>query len=270
MRPETCSFVVGMDPGTTFSGVTIAQVASDRPPIVHKAWEDAPVMFKFPTNVAPFQMIFKWPATQLSLRTLNEKNLFIIRKFKLLMQLGAATFGDRVRDEAVYWCITIPAGVLGCRSSISASSTPAIWSDVAKRDMSIAASIAGIIPEDDLASSHMKLILEPEAAALHIMEDLPADFKLKDGDIYMIVDAGGGTVDIVVHRIRIINGERKVEELTRGSGNLYGATKPDELFEEKTGSERSKKAPNKVLKTNEAYREWLFPVFKDITPPHGG
>ncbi|RKO89882.1 hypothetical protein BDK51DRAFT_29374 [Blyttiomyces helicus] len=130
MRPETCSFIVGIDPGTTFSGVSIG-IGSFRHRLEYRDERDRALGVNGPPR-------------------LNENNLFIIRKFKLLMQPGAANevnvevppgvdpidimarflaslrneamrqiraaFGDHVRDEAVYWCTTIPADVPGSRS----------------------------------------------------------------------------------------------------------------------------------------------------------
>jgi molecular chaperone DnaK (HSP70) len=64
---------------------------------------------------------------------------------------------------------------------------PAIWSDKAKSLTKRAARIAGI-PENDL-----DLVIEPEAAALYCSISCH-DITLKDGDVFLICDAGGLTV----------------------------------------------------------------------------
>lgn len=42
----------------------------------------------------------------------------------------------------------------------------------------------------------LKLISEPEAAAAYC-ENRYNSLSLKNGDVFMIVDAGGGTIDLV-------------------------------------------------------------------------
>lgn len=46
----------------------------------------------------------------------------------------------------------------------------------------------------------MILALEPEAAALYCRHD-KKELQFKKGTKYMVVDCGGGTVDIAVHKI---------------------------------------------------------------------
>jgi len=64
---------------------------------------------------------------------------------------------------------------------------PAIWSDKAK-DMTQRAAVSAGIP-----SSRLTLVTEPEAAALYC-STLCHEVDLKDGDCFVVCDAGGGTV----------------------------------------------------------------------------
>jgi molecular chaperone DnaK (HSP70) len=64
---------------------------------------------------------------------------------------------------------------------------PAIWTDKAK-DLTRKASIAAGIPDDRLS-----LISEPEAAALYCAT-ICEEVDLRDGDRFLVCDAGGGTV----------------------------------------------------------------------------
>jgi hypothetical protein len=73
---------------------------------------------------------------------------------------------------------------------------PAIWSDRAKTTMREAAIRSGIISRDDPVE-RLILISEPEAAALYC-EKRSDSWNLQHGDKFMIVDAGGGTVDLIV------------------------------------------------------------------------
>lgn len=63
---------------------------------------------------------------------------------------------------------------------------------------------SGMIPF--LKSDALIIILEPEAAALSARGDftyrIPHCVDLQPEDSLMVVDAGGGTVDITVHKVR--------------------------------------------------------------------
>jgi molecular chaperone DnaK (HSP70) len=68
-----------------------------------------------------------------------------------------------------------------------ALTVPAIWTDKAK-DLTMRAAIRAGIPENRLV-----LISEPEAAALYCAT-MCTEVDLKDGDRFLVCDAGGGTV----------------------------------------------------------------------------
>lgn len=74
-----------------------------------------------------------------------------------------------------------------------------MWSDRAKTVMREAAIRAGIILRTDPAE-RLSLISEPEAAALYC-EKKSEQFNLAHGQRFMICDAGGGTVDLIVFEI---------------------------------------------------------------------
>jgi molecular chaperone DnaK (HSP70) len=65
---------------------------------------------------------------------------------------------------------------------------PAVWSDKAKSDTLACASEAGFGDVNTI-----RLITEPEAAATWTFHQLP-DTAVKKGDVFITVDAGGGTV----------------------------------------------------------------------------
>ncbi|XP_045179839.2 heat shock 70 kDa protein 12B-like [Mercenaria mercenaria] len=103
---------------------------------------------------------------------------------------------------------------------------PAIWDDAAKQFMREAAEEAGI-PKDNLYIG-----LEPEAASI-FCRFLPAmDCKgsmsgLQPGSKYMILDAGGGTVDITVHEV---GDEGQLKEKHKASGGNWGGTRVDQEY----------------------------------------
>lgn len=73
---------------------------------------------------------------------------------------------------------------------------PAIWNEKAKALMRQAIVEAGIINEDDPVH-RLTLVSEPEAAALYC-EKHSASWDMKQGNQFMVVDAGGGTVDLII------------------------------------------------------------------------
>ncbi|CAH1263874.1 HSPA12A [Branchiostoma lanceolatum] len=104
---------------------------------------------------------------------------------------------------------------------------PAIWDDSAKQFMRQAAYKAEIASESK--EGQLLIALEPEAAGIFCRRDptLKQLVDINPGDRYMIVDCGGGTVDITVHGISE-NG--KVKEVATASGGDWGGTKVDEEF----------------------------------------
>lgn len=78
---------------------------------------------------------------------------------------------------------------------------PALWSEEHKLFMRKAAVAAGII--ESTSSSNLLLCLEPEGASIQCRED--ADQSVREqmikNSIVMVLDCGGGTVDITVHKL---------------------------------------------------------------------
>jgi hypothetical protein len=103
---------------------------------------------------------------------------------------------------------------------------PAIWEDDAKERMRAAARGAGF-PDDE---ERLILALEPEAAALYCQASadvLRDQSGLPPGTRFMIVDAGGGTVDLTTHEVLQGGGLR---ELVPGSGSPCGSILIDRQF----------------------------------------
>ncbi|KAK0620644.1 putative hsp70 protein [Immersiella caudata] len=101
-------------------------------------------------------------------------------------------------------------------------SVPAVWSDTAKNATLEAAEMAGIFP--------VTLIKEPEAAALYTMRSL--DFSLREGDAFLVCDAGGGTVDLISYEVAAIRPDLHLKELVPGTGGIGGSLLLNKLFAE--------------------------------------
>ncbi|XP_061178351.1 heat shock 70 kDa protein 12A-like [Saccostrea echinata] len=138
-------------------------------------------------------------------------------KEHLLEQLYEKNLLDAITADGIFWVITVPA----------------IWTDSAKQFTREAAREAGI--KDD----QLKLAYEPEAAALYCRL-LPIDrFEMggehqelvlrtfERGKKFMVVDLGGGTVDITAQETTQ-TGEMK--SIYKVCGGPWGGTRVDEEF----------------------------------------
>ena len=107
---------------------------------------------------------------------------------------------------------------------ITSSPTPAIDKQGLMRR---AAFDAGLISEE--SSERLELVLEPEAACIACEDENAA---LEVGDTFMVLDCGGGTVDITVHRVAQKTPDLLLDELSNPSGGPWGSTFIDAEFEE--------------------------------------
>ncbi|CAG0912775.1 unnamed protein product [Notodromas monacha] len=132
-----------------------------------------------------------------------------------------------LNEEDVRWVLTVPA----------------IWRQPAKQLMREAAYKAGMASADQ--PQRLLIALEPEAAAIYCRKLKFWDLKdrspamsthtwhgntcfteyvikeLEKGTTYMVVDCGGGTVDITVHEI--MDAEGNMKEIQKASGDACGS-----------------------------------------------
>ncbi|TEA12275.1 Heat shock 70 kDa protein 12A [Colletotrichum sidae] len=97
---------------------------------------------------------------------------------------------------------------------------PAIWSDLAKEKTKQACQKARSLSSD---KAPIHLVSEPEAAAIYALHGLDPH-GLKIGDTVVVVDAGGGTVDLISYTILGLKPILEVQEAAPGSGALCGST----------------------------------------------
>ncbi|XP_071086747.1 heat shock 70 kDa protein 12A-like [Haliotis cracherodii] len=140
---------------------------------------------------------------------------------KHMLRAIGAHLGYDPHPDTVRWVLTVPA----------------IWDENAKQFMREAAYRGSLILTPH--SEQLVMALEPEAASLHC-RNLPAtDFVgykdtaqasnpcFEPGTKYLVVDAGGGTIDCVAHKIRK---DGRIRELFRATGGAWGGTIIDKQF----------------------------------------
>lgn len=122
-----------------------------------------------------------------------------------------STGGRPVRATDINWVLTVPA----------------IYDDFAKNFMRRAAFEAGMI--DKIGSTKLRLCLEPEAACLAVaMEDNPLLPEAK-GKTMMVIDCGGGTVDITTYTVQSVE-PLNLAEVVGPTGGVWGSTRVDNEF----------------------------------------
>ncbi|XXH01908.1 hypothetical protein Hte_008270 [Hypoxylon texense] len=105
---------------------------------------------------------------------------------------------------------------------------PAIWKGYARQSMHEAVEKAGILDDRDAGDTTLSFAPEPEAAALSTLCE-PGRIVSK-GDVYVMCDAGGGTVDLITYEV-LSSKPLTVREATEGTGGLCGGIFIDEAFE---------------------------------------
>ncbi|CAG8440487.1 uncharacterized protein OCT59_009832 [Rhizophagus irregularis] len=102
---------------------------------------------------------------------------------------------------------------------------PAEFSDKAKAIMRICAFDAELIKEK--YSKNLQFTTEPEAAAIYCMSNLEGHDLTQAGTNFMIVDCGGGTVDLTTRKL-VKNDQ--LAEVTERTGDFCGSTFIDVEF----------------------------------------
>ncbi|KAG7053623.1 Hsp70-like protein [Colletotrichum scovillei] len=100
---------------------------------------------------------------------------------------------------------------------------PAIWSDLAKDKTKQACQRAAGLNTVTNTVAPIHLVSEPEAAAIYALHGLDPH-GLKVDDTVVVVDAGGGTVDLISYTITSLKPILEVQEAAPGSGALCGST----------------------------------------------
>ncbi|ERT02725.1 hypothetical protein HMPREF1624_01026 [Sporothrix schenckii ATCC 58251] len=107
---------------------------------------------------------------------------------------------------------------------------PAIWPQYARNMMKNAARRAGILQPRDIDDTTLILVEEPEAAALATLLDRRAYPEMAVGETFMVVDCGGGTIDIISYKV-MQKTPFVIHEAVKGDGKLCGAFMVDDKFE---------------------------------------
>ncbi|KAK7914959.1 hypothetical protein PG985_012662 [Apiospora marii] len=161
------------------------------------------------------------------------------------------------------------AGLVDSIPFIVVLTVPAIWTETARKRMREAAKRAGILDDRLPGVTKLQFISEPEAAAISsLYSELDDRPDVKKGTRFIVLDCGGGTVDLISYEVVQVTPEIKVKECTTGIGGLCGATFLDQAFSEyflnivdrRTWDRYSKSQQNEIMD-----KEWEKKIKRDFS-----
>jgi molecular chaperone DnaK (HSP70) len=281
-KPPVDKLIVGVDFGTTYSGVAAAYSANPEDVDIIKTWPggNGITSDKVPTEIAydmkepaseelngtktPRQIRwgFQFKPEEPRLRCVklfldrNQKLPHFVSPLETAAQLRKCerTVMDAVSDyltkiyEHTMETLTRRYGesFMSTTDVDFVLTVPAVWSDAAKNATLQAAERAGMGNRHEL-----KLISEPEAAAVYTLKTMQPS-SLKESDNFIVCDAGGGTVDLIAYKVTQVSPLR-VEESAVGTGGLCGSAFLNYRFEdhvkERIGTDRYTTMREKKPKT---------------------
>ncbi|KAI9015284.1 hypothetical protein CLU79DRAFT_838164 [Phycomyces nitens] len=245
--PESYSYIVGIDFGTTFSGCSYVyskDSTNDIFDITEWPKRNGFIYPKAPTALLyahNSKNIIAWGYDAINKSKDSNSRGILVNNFKLLLDPSYPkhvlpnnlTVLEVITDylcefnKYIHTCFKSKLGAIYDVSKFRYCLTvPAIWNDQAKSTMREAAILAGIVSRND-HPDRLVLTSEPEAASLYC-EKRSEQYNLIHGQRFMICDAGGGTVDLIVFEIEDFGGVKTLKEVTNGSGSSCGSTFLDE------------------------------------------
>ncbi|CAB5394295.1 unnamed protein product [Rhizophagus irregularis] len=209
---ENILVIVGIDFGTTFTGFSYCHVASENKDIVtNEQWPDD--VGKFKTNTVlqydkEFSKVVQWGKPALAKRPKrkndNKNETKPVELFKLHLDY-LTEVGELIRKtlKPSWDDVDLFENVL------LVLSVPAEYSEKEKAIMRECAYEAKLI--GDKKTEFLQFTTEPEAAAVYCMENCLKEYETTGiGTTFMIVDCGGGTVDLTTRKLI---GDKKVGEV---------------------------------------------------------
>ncbi|KAK9412835.1 putative Actin-like ATPase domain-containing protein [Seiridium unicorne] len=249
--------VIGIDFGTTFSGVawaTAADFASDQVNIITSWPGTGREEGKAPTEIFYEYGEMSWgylvpsdgdPVRWFKLLLVKEEDLdpslrsseFLLRARQFLRVEGKTAI-DLITDYLrALWGHVLQTIVKARGQAVIDAlrfhvvvTVPAIWQGYARQDMKQAAQNAGILDARLAGDTILSFAPEPEAAALSTLCE--PGRKVNKGDVFMVCDAGGGTVDLITYKISNAS-PIMMEEAVEGTGGLCGGIFIDQAFQVK-------------------------------------
>ncbi|KAL4967817.1 uncharacterized protein BDV14DRAFT_197457 [Aspergillus stella-maris] len=247
--------VIGIDFGTTYSGVSWATVAdftrnkinlitswpgTDREEgkaPTELFYEDNQIFwgYEIPDGADPVRWFKLLLVKNEDLSEETRSSELILRGRKMLKETGKTVVGLIADYLRLLWSHILKhlkksrgEFVVNALRFHVVITIPAIWKGYARQGMEEAARQAGLLSSRPAGETTLSFVLEPEAAALSTLCE--PGHQAQPGDLYVICDAGGGTVDLISYKITSVN-PIVMHEAVEGTGGLCGGILIDEAFE---------------------------------------
>ncbi|KAI9140669.1 hypothetical protein BKA69DRAFT_1078124, partial [Paraphysoderma sedebokerense] len=255
-EPDAMRFVVGVDFGTTYSGFAVIPIikgekADEKLSFIHttpvcpKNWPDQPPNvhgIKTPTVSCYHKSTLEFDSWGFTAAKRTSHDLYKIERVKLLLEVRTPdhlrpelpeglTVDQVITDylkELNELCLdlimeTYRAPNLTIDDVVYCFTVPVNWSPASHRKLRQCALSAGLIRHE--RSENLIFCFEPEAAAMSCIKD--KDVDVQPGSNFLVVDCGGGTVDLFQCQL---GPNKDLEELTIGDGGFLGGVNTDIAF----------------------------------------
>ncbi|KAF2113651.1 hypothetical protein BDV96DRAFT_647905 [Lophiotrema nucula] len=279
---------IGIDFGTTYSGVAWTISGSNPKVEVVTSWPNAPgedvkvpsaISYKdgsvthwgysIPPEAEPVRWFKLLLLSDLDLPPKVRNHSYLKAARKLLQKLNK----DVVDVIADYLQKLWECAMNDIRRALSSSmegmpfriimTVPANWPRDALNSMKKAAQKAGLLDHRGVGlETRLEFVKEPEAAALASFLDGEIRRGRAMGDIVTICDAGGGTVDIATYDLQQVGPPVHLGEYISGDADMCGAIFLDEEFqkyiEAMIGKDKIAKLPRRVQE--ELMNRWEYNI----------
>ncbi|CAI2187060.1 17211_t:CDS:10 [Funneliformis geosporum] len=251
--------VLAIDFGTTYSGYAYAHVSSPDKITVKDNWDGIDGRFKIPTVLKykddSYESIESWGNSALAHKPFLPDNL----DYKKVITDYMKKLCESIKETLpTTWPVVDLNSNWDLHSNVSIVLTvPAEFVDNEIKIMRECAFNAGLLAEK--FSNNLRFTTEPEAAAIHCLHSIVKEQNnLKPGDSFMVVDCGGGTVDITTRELLEDN---KLSERTVRGGDFCGSTFVDQKFLEFIGEMTGPFAIEQMKENHYAQLQYIVQEF---------
>ncbi|CAB5127648.1 unnamed protein product [Rhizophagus irregularis] len=271
--------VIGLDFGTTYSGFSLHHIENDDVGNIqaNSIWPGGMgtlktnTVLQYKANLEEVELwgypaLYKKPNKKKKDNEMKPVELFKLHLGNCLEQFKPKLPVDFKKAIVDYLremgkCIkeTIPQywpGIDFMNDVLLVLTIPAEYSENDKAIMRECTFNAGLI--SDKNSERLQFTTEPEAAAIYCMNCLK-EYKLTEpGTTFMVVDCGGGTVDLTTRKLLE---ENQLGEVTERAGNFCGSTFIDKKFIDLLKREVGKSAVDLLSDRNYGQLQYLIQEF---------
>ncbi|CAG8654950.1 6266_t:CDS:2, partial [Funneliformis mosseae] len=299
---EDIRVVLAIDFGTTYSGYAYAHVKNPARISVEDKWEGYVGRLKTPTVIKytdeTYTTVDSWgypalarkPSKQDKINSEKSKGkekekpsstkpvelfkLHLSKSFKGNLSLPdhldyRKVITDYMKElwKSVKVCLQTHWQELDFHNQVSIILTvPAEFADNEIKIVRECAFNAGLMKEK--FSNNLQFTTEPEAAAIHCLDSIAKEeHNLVPGDLFMVVDCGGGTVDITTREILEDN---KLGEVTVREGDFCGSSFVDEAFLSFIGNITGTHAIDQMKKYHYDILQYIVKEFRAAKFPFTG